>query len=202
MNKYYTSDRWVALLRDLAQQGEDFLTLQGLRRLTGLDAESVRKAAFRLQKKGYLTRVGRQLYANRFGRPTLEALAMILGAPCYISCESALERYGVISQMPLRLTCASTSRSELRRTPLGEIWFHQLQPALFFGYRTEGNVLWAEPEKALLDWIYLQRKRHGVTPALDELDLGLLNVMRLQEWCARYPRPVREALQAIVDRML
>jgi len=138
-------------------------------------------------------------FHNRFGHPTLEALAMIVGTPCYISFESALERYGILSQVPLVLTCASTSRSKRQRTPLGELLFHRLHPALFFGYRAENGVLWAEPEKALLDWIYLHRKRHGVTPALDELDWSPLDVERLQEWAGRYPRPVGKALAAISE---
>jgi len=199
MSTYYTADHWLTLLRDLALQGQDFLTLAGLQRLTGLREAALRKAVLRLEKRGYLTRVGRGLYANRFGHPTLEALAMILGAPCYISFESALERYGILSQLPLLLTCASTSRSERRQSPLGEILFHRLQPSLFFGYRAEDGILWAEPEKALLDWIYIQRKRHGVTPALDELEWSLLNVERLREWASHYPRPVRTALKAALE---
>lgn len=202
MSTYYTADRWIALLQDLAGQGQDFLTLPGLRRLTGLREGAVRKAVLRLEKKGYLARVGRGLYANRFGHPTLEALAMIVGAPCYISFESALERYGILSQMPLVLTCASTSRSERRRSPLGEILFHRLQPALFFGYRAEDGILWAEPEKALLDWIYIHRKRHGIPPALDELDRGPLDVERLQDWASRYPRSVGKALTAVLEEQL
>jgi len=199
MSTYYTIDRWIALLQDLARQGQDFLTLAGLQRLTGLRAGAVRKAVLRLEKKGYLTRVGRGLYANHFGHPRLETLAMIIGTPCYISFESALERYGILSQVPLVLTCASTSRSERRRTPLGEILFHRLQPALCFGYRTEDGILWAEPEKALLDWIYLHRRRYGVTPAMDELDRSLLDVERLQVWASRYPHPVEAALGMILE---
>ena len=198
MSAYYTVDRWIALLRDMARQGGDFLTLQGLRQLTGLSEGAVRKAVARLEQKGYLVHVGPGLYANRLGRPTLEALAMILGAPCYISFESALERYGMLSQIPLVLTCASTSRSGRRQTPLGEIVFHRLRPRLFFGYRPEGGVLWAEPEKALLDWVYVHRKRYGMTPALDELMLEDLDWGRLKEWARHYPRPV----QAVVDDLL
>lgn len=196
--RYYTIDRWIALLRDLAGQEQHDLTLPALQRLTGLAATAVRKAVWRLEKKGYVTRVGRGLYVNRFGRPTLEALAMILGAPCYISFESALERYGILSQVPLVLTCASTSRSGRQRTPLGEIVFHRLRSALFCGYRTENGILWAEPEKALLDWIYIHRKRHGGTPDLDELDWSLLNIERLQALARRYPHPVRAALSMVL----
>lgn len=199
MSTYFTVDQWIALLRDLARQEEDFLTLPALQRLTGLGESALRKALLRLEKKGYLTRVGPKLYANHFGEPRLEALAMILGAPCYISFESALERYGILSQMPLVLTCASTYRSERRQTPLGEIVFHRLQPHLFFGYRIEDHILWAEPEKALLDWLYIQRKLHGVTPALDELDWQPLDVDRLLGWAEQYPQSVMAALREPVS---
>lgn len=197
MSTYFTADQWIAVLQELGRQGQDFVTLLALQRLSGLGEGAVRKAVTRLEQRKHLRRVGPQLYANRFGHPTLERLAMILGAPCYISFESALERYGVLSQVPLMLTCASTSRSGLRHTPLGDILFSRLQPALFFGYRVEDGILWAEPEKALLDWIYIYRKRHGVTPALDELDWSLLDAKRLQEWADRYPRSVRTALKRV-----
>ncbi len=195
MSTYYTLDRWITLLRDVAQQGGDFLTLQGLRQLTGLSEGAVRKAVARLEKKGFIKRVGPGLYANWFGHPTLEALAMMIGAPCYISFESALERYGILSQMPLVLTCASTSRSGTRQTPLGEIVFHRLHPRLFFGYRNEEGILWAEPEKALLDWIYVHRKRYGVHPALDELMLDNVDRQQLAEWARRYPRTVQNIIE-------
>lgn len=190
MTTYYTADRWIALLQDLAHQGQDFLALPALQRLTGLGQAATRKAVRRLEKKGYLTRVGRQLYANRFGDPRLEELAMILGAPCYISFESALERYGVLSQVPLVLTCASTSRSERCQTPFGEILFRRLHSRLFFGYRVEEGILWAEPEKALLDWLYIQRRGPGISVHLDELNWELLDMERLQNWAGHYPRSV------------
>jgi len=201
VSRYYTVDRWIALLQDLARQGQDFLTLPSLQRLTGLREAAVRKAVLRLEKKGYLVRVGRNLYANRLGHPSLEALAMILGVPCYVSFESALERHGLLSQMPLVLTCASTSQSGWRRTPLGEIRFHRVQPALFFGYRAEQGILWAEPEKALLDWLYIHRKLYGATPSLDELAWDALDIERLQEWAGRYPRPVRMALAGTLPQV-
>jgi predicted transcriptional regulator of viral defense system len=197
MSRYYTADRWIALLQHLAHQGQDFLTLSALQRLSGLREGTTRKAMLRLEKKGYVTRVGRNLYANRLGHPTLEELAMILSPPCYISFESALERYGILSQVPLVLTCASTSRSEQCQTPLGEILFHRLRPVLFFGYRMEENILWAEPEKALLDWLYIHRKWSGVSPPLDELNWEPLDIERLWDWAAHYPRTVMATLESL-----
>jgi predicted transcriptional regulator of viral defense system len=197
MSRYYTANRWIALLQHLSHQGQDFHTLSALQRLSGLRKEATRKAMLRLEKKGYVTRVGPKLYANRLGHPTLEELAMILIPPCYISFESALEHYGILSQVPPVLTCASTSRSESRQTPLGDILFHRLRSTLFFGYRTEGNVLWAEPEKALLDWLYIRRKRYGVSPPLDELNWEPLDVERLRDWATHYPRTVMATLESL-----
>ncbi|MFQ5595620.1 MAG: hypothetical protein ACE5HA_15850, partial [Anaerolineae bacterium] len=111
---------------------------------------------------------------------------------------SALERYAILSQVPLVLTCASTSRSERCQTPLGEILFHRLRPTLFFGYRVESHILWAEPEKALLDWLYIRRRRHGATPPLDELNRESLDVQHLQDWARRYPRPVMTTLDTLI----
>ena len=194
---YYTAERWVGLLQELAARGHNFLTLPGLQSLSGLGYPSARRAVQRLEAKHYLSRAGKALYANRFGQPTLEELAMILGRPCYISNESALERYGLLAQMPLTLTCVSTDRSGRHVTPFGEIAFHRLKPALFFGYRSEQGILWAEPEKALLDWLYLQRKRHGVTPALDELNVALLDPEKLRVWAENYPRPVWQSVSGL-----
>ncbi len=198
MTAYYTADRWIRQLQELGARGHNFLTLESLQALTGLRYEAARRALRRLEQRGYLSRAGRKLYANRFGRPTLEELAMTLGRPCYVSNESVLERYGMLSQMPLALTCVSSSRSGRCATPLGEIAFYRLQAALFFGYRNEEGILWAEPEKALLDWLYLQRKRHGSDPPLDELRLEALNPERLQTWAGAYPQPVQRAVARLI----
>lgn len=195
MNPYFTADRWIDLLQRLGRRGENFVTLTALQRLAGLEDSATRKSLRRLEQKGYLTRVGKSLYANRFARPTLEELAVLLGRPCYVSCESALERYGVLSQMPMVLTCVSTARSERRETPLGEIVFHRLPPTLFFGYHSEDGILWADPEKALLDWLYIKRKTRGASPALDELDLERLDRAKLMEWAGRYPGSLSTALR-------
>jgi predicted transcriptional regulator of viral defense system len=190
MSEYVTLDRWVALLQSLAQGGHKLLSFQALRHMMGLHEATTRKALRRLEKKGFVLRLGRQLYANGLARPQLEEVAMVLGRPTYVSFESALAQAGVLSQMPLTLTCASTTRSGLRSTPLGDITFHHLRVDLFFGYHLQDGVAWADAEKALLDWIYLSLKTQGNAPPLDELDSEPLDRERLEEWAAHYPRSV------------
>lgn len=192
--KYFTLDRWIEILQQLGKQGGKILTSQSLSLASGLREEATRKALRRLEMKGYVKRLGKMLYANNLLPPSIEEVAMILGRPCYISLESGLERHGLISQMPLVLTCASAVESGGRGTPFGEILFHRLRPSLFFGYTMDNGVLSAAPEKALLDFIYINLKTKGGLPALDELAWERLDRARLGKWVQDYPLSVRRNL--------
>jgi hypothetical protein len=59
-----------------------------------------------------------------------------------------------------------------------------------------------EPEKALLDWIYLNRQEGLLTP-LDELNLHLLDLKKLLESAVKYPTTVNEIVrQLVIDHSL
>ncbi|MEI6310316.1 MAG: hypothetical protein WCP58_11835 [bacterium] len=183
--------RWIRLLQELTRQGDQILTDASLHALTGLEAEALRKAVQRLIQKGLLVRLGPRLYGNSLRLPPLEALACLLGRPAYISRESALSEVGILSQMPLTLTCVTTRKTREVLTTLGNIAFFHLQTPLFWGYSNRQGLLWAEPEKALLDWVYLARKGGGGLPALDELKWEALNPGKLKEYGARFPKSVQ-----------
>lgn len=91
---------------------------------------SLKKTLERAIKNGVLQRVCRGAYAyNReFRREPfkLEQIAVALrqGEYSYVSLESALSEYSIISQMMInRLTVMTTGRSQLYKTPYGEIEF-------------------------------------------------------------------------------
>ncbi|MCX5971755.1 MAG: hypothetical protein NTV14_09705 [Coprothermobacterota bacterium] len=151
-----------------------------------------------MTQKGLLVRLGPCLYGNSQRMPTLEALACLLGRPAYISRESALSEVGILSQMPLTLTCVTTGKTREVGTPLGNIAFSHLQIPLFWGYANRQGILWAEPEKALLDWVYLTRKAGGALPPLDELEWEALDSRKLKEYGARFPK----SIQAEIARWL
>ncbi len=192
MKRYFTLDQWVQLLRGAAGEGNALISIVALSRLSGLKGHTLRRALFRIEEKGLLERQGPGVYLNRMGKTTLEELAMSLRRPCYISFESALSRHGVVSQIPLALTCATTRKPGRKTTVLGEITFRHLTPSRFWGFREENRVLWAEPEKALLDWLYWFSKTQGRFPDMDELDVSDLDRRRLKEFAARFPRNIKE----------
>lgn len=82
----------------------------------------------RLVKTGILERVCRGVYVNKeavsFDQYTIERIVQALRPKAYnyISLESALSEYGVISQIPIdRLTVMTTGREGIYKTPYGII---------------------------------------------------------------------------------
>lgn len=185
---------WVAALRS----GKAVYRLAELARLAGHSEPAARQAARRLVERGWLARLGKALYANLLrteGPPTVEEAAAILYPPAYISLASALFAHGIAEQAPHVLTCVTTHKTKRFATGLGEIHYHQIQPDLFFGYSLTRGVPRAEPEKAVLDYLYLEL-RHGRQPALDEWNCEELDLDRLRTWARRYPSTVRRSLPA------
>jgi predicted transcriptional regulator of viral defense system len=79
----------------------------------------------------------------------------------YVSCQSALAHYGMIPEYVPTTVSVTTARPTRWETPLGVYEFHHIKPSLLRGYRLTGlgggqQAFIAKPEKALLDWIYLQ----------------------------------------------
>jgi len=79
----------------------------------------------------------------------------------YVSCQSALAHYGMIPEYVPTTVSVTTARPTRWETPLGVYEFHHIKPSLLRGYRLTGlgggqQAFVATPEKALLDWIYLQ----------------------------------------------
>lgn len=195
--KYFTLSSWIALLQKLGAEKQKILSPQLLKTASGLGLSATLKAISRLQKRGFLTKLFRKAYANKFALPALEEIAMFYGRPCYISFESALENYGILSQMPLALTCATPHKIKNLKTPWGEIIFHHLAPNLFEGYKNEKGMLWATPEKALLDWFYIKLKTLGAASAFDELNLSGLNKKNLAQLSKKFPKSVRDLVSRI-----
>src|SRR5438874_178748 len=59
------------------------------------------------------------------------------------------------------------------------------------------RYLIADPEKALLDWIYLTRQEGPPTP-FDELQLQFLDPSKLRQYAQRFPGTVQTALKDLL----
>ena len=111
------------------RKGRHVFTKGDLAKVFHEDSERALDAGLnRLVRQGILARAVNGIYVNTLsGNPhTLECIAKAMrrGEYNYVSLESALSEYGVISQIPVdRLTVMTTGRKGEYRTPFGTIEF-------------------------------------------------------------------------------
>ena len=111
----------------------------------------------------------------------------------YVSFISALHLYGIIEQIPQVVTLASTAHTKTIHTRIGIFSIHRIAPSFFKGfdwYRGEGSFLIAEPEKALIDCLYLsacKKKQFSYFPELHFPES--FSFKKAKEWAKNIPDP-------------
>jgi hypothetical protein len=116
-------------------------------------------------KKGYLVRLKNGIYAFSREKEKLrgEGIAFLLCQPSYLSLESALSWYGFIPEIVYAYTSVTARITRTFENDWGRFIYRHVKSELFWGYvemKTDhGPYLLAEPEKALLDYIYLNLAR-------------------------------------------
>lgn len=121
------------------------------------------------QDKGYIKKLRNRFYYftdQEVDESFLYYTANELYNHSYISLESAFSVYGFIPEGVFQLTSCTTLKTNTFKTPIGNMVYRHLKPALFFGYRLEPwNFFYyaiAEPEKAIIDYLYLNKKQNEV----------------------------------------
>ena len=116
-------------------------------------------------KKGYLVRLKNGIYAFSREQEKLqgEGIAFLLYQPSYLSLESALSWYGFIPEIVYAYTSVTARITRSFENACGRFIYRHVKSELFWGYvemKTDrGPFLLAEPEKALLDYFYLNLAR-------------------------------------------
>lgn len=135
------------------------LTISDFRKLFNIEKDNtVYKIVARLNKKGILKKLAKKRYAFTFNMPDDFQIANFLYFPSYISLESALSFYSILSQFPYQITSITSKKTKsLKALDKDFAYFHTKQK-LFFGYEKKERFLIAWPEKALLDYFYFCSK--------------------------------------------
>lgn len=114
-------------------------------------------------KKGRLLKLRNQYYAfpECLSMPDFTRyVANRIYAPSYISLHSALSFYGMIPEEVVQITSVTTLKTARFQNDFGTFHYQNVKEPLYFGYeiKTAQNgrgILFATPEKALLDLLYL-----------------------------------------------
>ena len=146
---------------------------------------SLYKFLQRLEKADILKRIIKGKYLFSFKEINDYELANFLINPSYISLESALSFYGILSQFPYTITSVTTSKTRKIIYNEKELEFSHLKRENFFGFVKKDNFLIAQPEKALLDELYFISKGL-ISISLNELNLSLINKNKLLKMMQYY----------------
>ena len=117
------------------------------------------------KKSGYILKIRNGVYAfsGRLKEISGEELAQKIYSPSYLSYEKALSYYGFIPEMVYAFTLATPKTTRTFDNKFGRFIYHNIKKNLFFGYVQikEGNepYLVADPQKALIDFLYLKKSK-------------------------------------------
>jgi predicted transcriptional regulator of viral defense system len=192
---------WTTILTEEARRN-CILRSDELARRHKLSEAAVRNALRRHETRGLVERVSTKIYINHLNQQfSPRDLVNVLRPESYISLESAMVDKGITSQSPSVLTCVTPGYPQSFRTKSVSIVYRKISPDLYWGYEEKATrynkYLIAEPEKALLDWIYLNRQEGLPTP-FDELQLQFLAPTKLRQHAERFPRTVQAAIKDLL----
>jgi predicted transcriptional regulator of viral defense system len=129
--------------------------------------------------KGEIVHIKRGLYAlaKKYQRQgiNLFALSQLIQGPSYVSFESALNYHGWIPEAVYAVTGASAKNAKQFTTPFGVFVYKRIPfTMLFLGVdridSPQGSFLMASPWKALVDYIYVNKKEwRGIDPVVKSL---------------------------------
>lgn len=193
----------------IKKAGRPVFTTHELTAFSGKSASTVVQSLNRLVAQGLLVKIYRGVWAEPGPRAIspFEIIPYLFPRQrVYVSFITALHLHGIVEQIPQVITLASTAHTSTLRTKAGVFSVHQIAPAFFDGfdwYKGEGNFLIAEPEKALIDSLYLSSRKKKQFGSFPELDFPPeFSFKKAVRWAERIPEKnirlyVLEKLKAI-----
>lgn len=122
---------------------------------------AIKTQIYRFRKKSLIKKIKKGLYCFDISLVEEFFLANLLVNPSYISLETALNYYGLMPDIPQFPTSVTVRPTKTLKTTVGEFYYHQVKPELFFGFQLikskETYLRMAKKEKALLDYIYIRK---------------------------------------------
>lgn len=179
---------FTILVKQIYQSKLELFTTKTLRDMLG---SKVSQSAFfsmltRLTSQNILRKLERDKYMLAGGRAHDFSIANFLYEPSYVSLEAALNFHGVLSQFPYEVASMTTRKPVTKTVDEKTYRYARIKKTLFWGYEFIQGFLIAQPEKALLDLLYLTSKGLAIVHT-DELDTSKLNEARFALYAKKFP---------------
>lgn len=151
-------------------------------------------------KSGLFIKLRNNYYTLKDSNPSFYFIANKLYQPSYISLEKALSHYGIIPETIYAITSITTKPTREFKTPKGIFSYQRIKKEVFNGYEPkeiEGTtVFFAEPEKALADYLYFVDLKK--TTLNDRLDLKNIKKTKLLAFIKLFKR---QSLLKLVEQI-
>ena len=186
----YTLLKPVSVREELLHRGVGIFTPQDFQRIFCANRLRTKYFLEEYTRGGLFLRLKNGLYALKTDPPPEEEIANRLYRPSYLSFEYILAAYNILPEMPYSVTSATTKPT--RAFAVGERTFSYLtiKRAAFAGYaparRAGRTVLIADPEKALVDYLYFVSL--GRKPGNDRLNTNGLDRQKMLGYASLYQR--------------
>lgn len=137
--------------------------------------QTLYKKVQRLEKNKILKKLikGKYLYLLKLTGDF--TIANFLYQPSYVSMESALSFYSIITGFPYQITSITIKKPKEFTVDKKSYSYSQISTNLFWGWEKKEDFLIATPEKALLDYAYFAQR------GLRSLDWGEIDTTRLNK---------------------
>ena len=178
----------AAITKRIYESGFSFLGLRTLKNVLEIKKEaSLFFVIKKLIKAEILIKIEKNKYLLKSAKTNDFALANFLYQPSYVSFETALNFYGILSQFPYEISSATTRKTNKKKFEDKVFTYTRIKKDLFWGYEKKGGFIIALPEKALADQIYLSSKGYKRIN-LDEYDLERISTLKLKKYLNKYPK--------------
>ncbi|MFH1877300.1 MAG: hypothetical protein ABH883_00630 [Candidatus Omnitrophota bacterium] len=121
----------------------------------------------RWRKKGWVCSLKRGLHELTFPEDLVIPDMYVAGklyTPSYVSLETALSNYSIIPEVSMSVTSITTKPTRRFKNKHGLFTYRTVKPDAFTGYYVEKiqgfDIFMAEPEKAIIDYIYFKAYRN------------------------------------------
>ena len=179
----------IEAVKILKDSGKKILTLSEIKNLFAIEKDNTAyKKVESLIKDGIIKRIIKGVYYFTFYPPSDFELANSIYQPSYISFSSALNFYGVLVQVPYKITSVTSKLTREINTGEGTFKYYHITEAYFWGYEKIEEFLIALPEKALLDTLFfISLGRASLN--YDEFLLDDINFKKFREMAEKIKNP-------------
>jgi predicted transcriptional regulator of viral defense system len=166
----------IKFINSSKQKGVVFFSLNDVQKLFGLkNKNTIKHLVIRAVKENIVKRLIKNKYLFLHGNksPSDFCTANYLIAPSYVSLESALSFYGMITQFPYRITSVALTKSRSIMIGEKEFTYSKIKKEYFKDYVKIDDFLIATKEKALFDYYYFIYKGLRPKNTTEELSIFL-----------------------------